>query len=90
MSDSFYADHEDLFRPLRGCLNLRIACDTIPEQSTLVYRYFSDHLLSLAQTDLPIQVTKRILKDALRGLAVLHDHDIVHTGKTVHLDYQSI
>ncbi|KAI8944636.1 kinase-like protein [Xylaria longipes] len=79
VSDSFYADHEDLFRPLRGCPNLRVACDTIPEQSTLVYRYFSDHLLSLAQTDLPIQVTKRILKDALRGLAVLHDHDIVHT-----------
>ncbi|KAI0908438.1 kinase-like domain-containing protein [Ustulina deusta] len=37
------------------------------------------YLANLAQTDLPIQVTKRILKDALRGLAVLHDHDIVHT-----------
>ncbi|KAI0857107.1 kinase-like protein [Xylaria cubensis] len=79
VSDSFYADHEGLFRPLRGCPNLRIACDTIPEQFVLVYRYFSDHLLGLAQTDLPTQVTKRILKDALRGLAVLHDHDIVHT-----------
>ncbi|KAI0542118.1 kinase-like domain-containing protein [Xylaria digitata] len=77
--DSFYADHEDLFGPLRECPNLRIACDKIPEQSALVYRYFSDHLLSLAQKDLPIQVTKRILKDTLRGLAVLHDHYIVHT-----------
>ncbi|KAI0406037.1 kinase-like domain-containing protein [Xylaria palmicola] len=79
VSNSFYEDHEELFRPLRGCPNVRIACDTIPEQPCLVYRYFSDHLLSLAQTDLPIQVTKGILKDALRGLAVLHDHNIVHT-----------
>ncbi|KAI1193247.1 kinase-like domain-containing protein [Nemania serpens] len=79
VSKSFYEDHEDLFRPLRGCPNIRLPCDTIPQQSALVYRYFSDHLLSLAQTDLPIQVIKRILKDALRGLAVLHDHDIVHT-----------
>ncbi|KAI0104169.1 kinase-like protein [Nemania sp. FL0031] len=79
VSNFFYARHEDLFRPLRGCPNLRIACDTIAGQSTLVYRYLSDHLLSLAQTDLPVHVTKRVLKDTLRGLAVLHDHDIVHT-----------
>ncbi|KAI0818195.1 kinase-like domain-containing protein [Xylaria sp. FL0064] len=79
VSDFFYAAHEDRFRPVRGCPNLRLACDKIPEQSTLVYGYFSDHLLSLAQTDLPIQVTKRILKDALRGLAALHEHNIVHT-----------
>lgn len=30
--------------------------------------------------DLPIALTKRILKDTLRGLAGLHDHNIVHTG----------
>ena len=46
-----------------------------------VFDYFKDHLLRLAQKDLPINTTKRILKDALRGLAELHDQDVVHTGK---------
>lgn len=55
--------------------------DTIPEQSMFVYKYFTDELLSLTQKDLPIGLTKRILKDTLRGLAVLHDQNIVHTGK---------
>lgn len=45
-----------------------------------VFQYFDDHLLRLAQKDLPIVVTKRILKDALRGIAELHDLDVVHTG----------
>lgn len=45
-----------------------------------VFQYFADHLLSLAQKDLPLAVTKQILKDALRGIAELHDQDIVHTG----------
>lgn len=46
-----------------------------------VYKYFSDHLLNLAQRGLPTILTKRILKDTLRGIVVLHDRDIVHTGK---------
>lgn len=46
-----------------------------------VYEYFTDDLLSLAQKDLPLTVTKRILKDTLRGLAAMHDQNIVHTGK---------
>ncbi|KAH9224723.1 kinase-like domain-containing protein [Leptodontidium sp. 2 PMI_412] len=44
-----------------------------------VYRYFADHLPSFAQKELPIRLTKRILKDSLRGLAALHDQNIVHT-----------
>lgn len=46
-----------------------------------VYKYFTDDLLSLARKDLPIALVKRILKDTLRGLAALHDQNIVHTGK---------
>jgi hypothetical protein len=46
-----------------------------------VYKYFTDDLLSLARMDLPIAHTKRILKDTLRGLATLHDQNIIHTGK---------
>jgi hypothetical protein len=46
-----------------------------------VYEYFADDLLSLVQKDLPIALTKRILKDTLRELTALHEQQIVHTGK---------
>ncbi|KAJ2986979.1 hypothetical protein NUW58_g4763 [Xylaria curta] len=72
-------DYEDLFRQIRGCPNLRISCDMIPEQCILVYQYLSDRLLSLTQTGLPIQAARCILGDELCGLAALHNHDIVHT-----------
>lgn len=55
-------------------------CDRIPEQSILIYDYATDHLLSLAQKEIPLAARKRILRDALRGLAVLHDKNIVHAG----------
>jgi serine/threonine protein kinase len=70
-----------MYRKLRGCPYLRLPQDTVPEQSIFVYKYFSDDLLSLVQKDLPIALTKRILKDTLRGLAALHDQNIIHTGK---------
>jgi serine/threonine protein kinase len=70
-----------MYRSLRSSPYLRLSEDVIPEQSTLVYPYFTDHLLNLAQKDLPLPLTKRILKDALRGLAALHDQNIVHTGR---------
>lgn len=63
--------------------NLRTFQDTIPDQAMFVYTYFTDHLLSLAQKDLPTTVTKRILKDTLRGIATLHDKHIVHTGTPI-------
>lgn len=69
-----------MYRGLGSCPNLRLLQDTVPEQSMFVYNYLTDHLLGLAQRDLPITLTKRILKDTLRGLAALHDQNIVHTG----------
>jgi hypothetical protein len=47
-----------------------------------VFEYFADHLLHLAQKDLPLEVTKRILRGALRGIAELHEQDIVHIGRS--------
>ncbi|KAK2809389.1 hypothetical protein FQN50_003848 [Emmonsiellopsis sp. PD_5] len=65
---------------LRGSANhVRLARDTIPGASMFVFEYFADHLLNLTQKDLPSEVKKGILKDALRGIAELHDQDIVHT-----------
>ena len=70
-----------MYRDLGSCPYLRLLQDTVPEQSLFVYNYITYDLLSLAQKDLPITHTKRILKDTLRGLAALHDRNIVHTGK---------
>lgn len=64
-----------------GASHVRLAQDTIPERSIFVFEYFADHLLHLAREDLPLDVKKRILKDTLRGIAELHDQDIVHTGR---------
>ncbi|MCJ1266416.1 hypothetical protein MMC22_006301 [Lobaria immixta] len=69
----------DMYRGLGSCSYIRLLQDTITEQSMFVFKYFTGQLLSLAQMDLPIALTKRILKDTLRGLAGLHDHNIVHT-----------
>ncbi|KAK2808803.1 hypothetical protein FQN49_008679 [Arthroderma sp. PD_2] len=49
------------------------------ERSMFVYKYLTNDLLSLVtQVDLPLKTTKRILRDAFQGLAVLHDNHIVH------------
>ena len=76
-----FEDLRDLDKKLRGATNhVRVIEDIILDKSMFVFRYFSDNLLRLGQTDLPLAVTKRILKDALYGIAELHDRDIVHTG----------
>ena len=72
--------YRDMQRVLGSNRYLRLLQDTIPDRSMFVYKYLKDHLLSLAQKDLPLLLTKRILKDALRGLAELHHQNIVHTG----------
>ena len=47
------------------------------------YPFLTDDFLSLAaKTELPLVTTKRILKDALRGIAALHEQNIVHNGTT--------
>ena len=74
--------YHDMQRALGISRYLRVFQDTIPSRSMFVYKYLNDHLLSLAQKDFPLLLMKRILKDALRGLAELHQKNIVHTGQT--------
>lgn len=75
--------YRNIYRDLDSCPYLRPLHDTISNPSMFVYNYSVGHLLGLAQKDLPIALTKRILKDTLYGLAELHDQNIVHTGKRV-------
>ncbi|KAL8967275.1 MAG: hypothetical protein Q9197_005516 [Variospora fuerteventurae] len=74
-----YKYYQDMQRALHGSRYLRLLQDTIPDRSMFVYKYLNNHLLFLAQKYLPLPLTKRILKDTLRGLAELHHQNIVHT-----------
>lgn len=78
-----FTDLQDIDNRLRGTANhVRLVKDAIPEKFMFVFQYFDDHLLTLARRDLSISMTKRILRDALCGIAELHDHNIVHTGSS--------
>ncbi|KAK8117350.1 uncharacterized protein PG998_005631 [Apiospora kogelbergensis] len=57
---------------------LRAVRDTIPGEKMFVNEYLSDHLLNFAWKDISLATQKRILRDALRGLASMHAHDIAH------------
>ena len=72
----------DIYRRVGNSPYIRSLHDTIPGSSMFVYRYFTAHFLSLARKKLPLAVVKRILNDTLRGLAALHDQNIVHNGKS--------
>lgn len=73
---------QDIYSALEGFPYVRTLYDTIPEHCIFVFKFAREDLLSLAQKDLPIMATKKILKDTLRGLAALHDLHIVHAGKS--------
>lgn len=45
------------------------------------FKQYRSNALSFARKELPISLTKRILRDILRRLAALHDQNIVHTAK---------
>jgi serine/threonine protein kinase len=71
--------YKTMFKGLRMSPNVRVANDTILDQPMFAYTYFKDHFLSFAQKDVPLPLTKRILRDSLRGIATLHEKGIVHT-----------
>ncbi|MCJ1250871.1 hypothetical protein MMC30_008099 [Trapelia coarctata] len=79
VSQSDFKYFQDMYRGLRNCPYLRLPQDTVAGQSMFIYKYFTNDLLCLGQRDLPMALTKRILKDTLRGLASLHDQHIVHS-----------
>jgi serine/threonine protein kinase len=68
-----------MFDDLRSSPYIRVSDDAAPEESLFMYKYLQDHLLSFVQRDIPLHLTKRILRDALRGIATLHEKGIVHT-----------
>ncbi|KAF7866939.1 hypothetical protein EAF04_005780 [Stromatinia cepivora] len=69
---------QQLQKPLISCLNVRSIIDTIPDFELFVYHFLKDNLLQFCQRDLPVDTRKGILKNALFGLAKLHDKRILH------------
>lgn len=70
----------DIYGRVDSCPYLRVLQDTILEQSMFVYKYLNESLVRLAQQNFSGASMKRILKDALRGLAAPHDQNIVLNG----------
>jgi hypothetical protein len=60
--------------------HVRTAVDSIPERHILVFPYLEKGLLHVDIAALSRVARKAIIKDALAGLADLHDKHIIHTG----------
>ncbi|KAK3618636.1 hypothetical protein LTR22_026300 [Elasticomyces elasticus] len=58
--------------------HVRTLSDTISARRMFVFDYLDDTFFGFAQRELPLALTKRILKCALQGLAALHEQDLVH------------
>ncbi|KAH9872956.1 hypothetical protein J1614_005351 [Plenodomus biglobosus] len=71
--------YKGMFDNLRSSPYIRVSVDAAPTESLFVYKYLQDHLLSFVQKDIALPLTKRILRDSLRGIATLHEKGIVHT-----------
>ncbi|KAK4150811.1 CMGC protein kinase [Chaetomidium leptoderma] len=81
----------DLQRPLADCPNLRTVVDTVPHHLLFLYRYLADDLLKLAKNESLSDATRKwILREALAGLADLHDQNIFHSDikpNNIFVDY---
>lgn len=81
VSPTTFEYFQGLYPKLNGCPYVHLLHDTVPDQSIFVYTHAREHLLNLVKKDLPIVATKRILRDTLRGIAALHDQQILHAGE---------
>ncbi|RFU28457.1 hypothetical protein B7463_g7894, partial [Scytalidium lignicola] len=57
---------------------IRLPWDIILGQRILVYKYLTDDFLHLVRKQIPMRARKQILKACLRGIAELHDRQVVH------------
>ncbi|KFY90857.1 hypothetical protein V500_04927 [Pseudogymnoascus sp. VKM F-4518 (FW-2643)] len=79
ISEDILSNFNEKIRPqLRESPFIRLPWDTIPNQRIFVYKYLTDDILSLIREQISIRARKRILRDSLRGIAELHDQEVVH------------
>lgn len=71
----------EVYQKIDDYPHLRLPQDSMAERSMFVYRYLTTDFLNLpVKTELPLDTTKRVLRDALKDLAALHDNNIMHNG----------
>ncbi|RAK96387.1 putative calcium/calmodulin dependent protein kinase [Aspergillus ibericus CBS 121593] len=76
--DIFDNFHERIQPQLQKSPYIRLPCDIIPGERILVYRYLNEDFLDLVKKGIALRARKQILKASLRGIAELHDRDVVH------------
>lgn len=80
MIEDTFEYRQDMQKSLASCPNLRTFVDTVPEFKLFVFDFLASNLLQFSQRSLSVETRKKILKDALIGLAELHSRGIIHTG----------
>ena len=71
---------QGIYERIGSHVHVRSLLDIVPGRRMFVFEYLNDNLLHLVQKEMPTTIMKLILKCALRGLAALHEQDIVHNG----------
>ena len=61
--------------------HVRTIVDSLPDRHIFVYPFLDTNLQLIETTKIAPAVKKKILRDALAGLADLHDKNIYHTGR---------
>lgn len=76
-----YEYQQDLQTSVASCPNLRTMVDGLPGPEMLIYPYLKTDLLEFDLEKLTEATRKSILKNALVGLAAMHEKHIIHTGR---------
>lgn len=71
----------NLQKSLSACPNVRAVVDTVQELEMFIYPFLSGDLLHLSQKSLSEETRRYILRNALHGLADMHNRDVLHNGK---------
>ncbi|KAM7211214.1 Protein kinase-like domain containing protein [Rhypophila decipiens] len=69
----------ELEKHIKHSSYVRTSVDSIPERHMFVFPYLEKGLLHIDPTALPPLARKAIIRDALSGLADLHEKQIIHT-----------
>lgn len=74
----------NLQRFLSSCPNVRTVVDAVQELELFIFPFLAGDLLRLSQKNLSEGMRRNVLRSALRGLADMHDKNILHNGNLEH------
>jgi hypothetical protein len=71
----------NLMKLVDGSAHVRTSVDSIPDRHMFLFPFLKENLQLVDTPKLTHSVKKNLIKDALTGLANLHDKSIYHTGR---------